>query len=322
MRTTIDRRRFIAAGASLMIGTAARSTLPAIRQAPKARIIIDNDFAGDPDGLIALAHQLATKAARPVLVTTSALDAKLAALGGQPAGATAAAGKQAAIDLMKIIGLTNLCPVIAGSERFGVAGAQASAAARAIVAEAMRDDPLPLFFTCGGPLTNLAQALQLEPAIADRMTLVWIGGADYPQGGSEYNMSTDLEAARTLIERSRMPIWQIPASAYRQLQMSVAEMSATLRPMSATTAWLYGRYADLPPFVQLGGAITLGDSPMVLLTSVSAESSASSIIAGRRLLDDSRYGAEIPGRSIRLFTQLDARLALADFLALMHPRRD
>jgi hypothetical protein len=55
---------------------------------------------------------------------------------------------------------------------------------------------------------------------------------------------------------------------------------------------------------------------------VSAESSASSIIAGRRLLDDSRYGAEIPGRSIRLFTQLDARLALADFLALMHPRRD
>ena len=152
------------------------------------------------------------------------------------------------------------------------------------------------------------------------MTLVWIGGADYPQGGSEYNLSTDLDAARAVIERSRMPIWQIPAGAYRQLQMSVAEMTATLRPMSATTNWLYGRYADLPPFVQLGGAITLGDSPMVLLTSVSSESSASSIIAGRRLLDDSHYGAEIPGRSIRLFTQLDARLALADFLALMRPQ--
>ncbi|PZU64560.1 MAG: nucleoside hydrolase, partial [Sphingobium sp.] len=42
MRTTIDRRRFIAAGASLMIGSAARSALPVIRQSPKARIIIDN----------------------------------------------------------------------------------------------------------------------------------------------------------------------------------------------------------------------------------------------------------------------------------------
>ena len=103
MRTRIDRRGFIAAGTSLMIGTAARSALPVIRQSPKARIIIDNDFAGDPDGLIALAHQLATKAARPVLVTTSALDAKLAALGGQPAGATAAAGKEAAIDLMSAL---------------------------------------------------------------------------------------------------------------------------------------------------------------------------------------------------------------------------
>ncbi|MFD2429211.1 hypothetical protein ACFSUK_15920 [Sphingobium scionense] len=64
MRTVINRRGFIAAGVSLMIGSAARSALPVIRQAPKARIIIDNDFAGDPDGLIALAHQLATKAAR------------------------------------------------------------------------------------------------------------------------------------------------------------------------------------------------------------------------------------------------------------------
>lgn len=317
MRTMIDRRGFILAGTGLMIGTAAGAGLPAIRQAPKARIIIDNDFAGDPDGLIALAHQLASRAARSVLVTTSALDAKLAAMGGLPAGGTAAAGKQAALDLMTQMGLADPCPVMAGSEGFGLAGAQASRAARAIVAEAMRDDPLPLFFTCGGPLTNLAHALQLEPAIADRMTLVWIGGADYPQGGSEYNLSTDLEAARAVIERSRMPVWQIPAGAYRQLQMSVAEMASTMQPISPATAWLYARYADLPPFVNLGGAITLGDSPLVLLTSITPDSSASSQIAGRRILDDSRYGAEIGGRSIRLFTQLDARLALADFLAVM-----
>ena len=34
---------------------AAMRTIP---QKPGARVIVDNDFAGDPDGLIALAHQL------------------------------------------------------------------------------------------------------------------------------------------------------------------------------------------------------------------------------------------------------------------------
>ncbi|WP_457831661.1 hypothetical protein, partial [Staphylococcus aureus] len=80
---------------------------------------------------------------------------------------------------------------------------------------------------------------------------------------------------------------------------------------------LYGRYADLPPFVTLGGAITLGDSPLVLLTSVTAESSRSKDLGARRLLEDGRYGEEIAGRTIRVFDQLDARLALADFLAVM-----
>ncbi len=67
--------------------------------------------------------------------------------------------------------------VEAGSETFTL---EPTTAARAIVAEAMRDDPMPLFVTCGGPLTNVAAALKLEPAIAKRMTLIWIGGGAYP----------------------------------------------------------------------------------------------------------------------------------------------
>ena len=39
------------------------------------------------------------------------------------------------------------------------------------LARRYRDHPLPLFFTCGGPLTNLAAALRIEPAIAQRMTV-------------------------------------------------------------------------------------------------------------------------------------------------------
>lgn len=313
----MNRRNFVMAGGLVLAGSAAGAAVPQLRQAPKARVIVDNDFAGDPDGLIALAHQLGSKAARTVLVTSSPLDPELARMGGLDAAATAFAGDRAARDLVAQMKMASLCPVAAGSETFGLAADRSSAAARAIVAEAMRADPLPLYFACGGPLTNLAQALQLEPAIAGRMTLVWIGGAAYPQGGHEYNLNTDLEAARFVIERSGIAIWQVPDQAYRQLQISVAEMQSDFRGISSVTQWLYGRYADLPPFVTLGGAITLGDSPLVLLTSVTAESSRSKDLGARRLLEDGRYGEEIAGRTIRVFDQLDGRLALADFLAVM-----
>ena len=53
--------------------------------------------------------------------------------------------------------------------------------ADAIVAEAMRTDTdVPLWIACGGGLTNLASALLIEPAIAGRLTALWIGGQEHP----------------------------------------------------------------------------------------------------------------------------------------------
>jgi inosine-uridine nucleoside N-ribohydrolase len=130
--------------------------------------------------------------------------------------------------------------VIAGAAGPGVQPAP-SEAAQAIVAEALRDDPRPLYFTCGGPLSNLAAALRLEPAIAARMTVVWIGGGPWPEGGWEYNLATDADAARYVIEQSTVPMWQVPQNAYRQMQYSIAEMTADLRPISDFSRWLAAR---------------------------------------------------------------------------------
>jgi hypothetical protein len=306
----VDRRAMI--GALVALGCVTRAGA-AIRETASARVIVDNDFAGDPDGLFALAHQLLAPKARCVLVTTSALDAKLAALGGQPAGASAAAGRRAALNLIAQMALATPPPVVAGAEDFGAD--TPNDAALAIVREAMRADPLPLFFACGGPLTNLAAALRIEPAIAARMTVVWIGGGAYPRGGPEYNLGTDLPAARQVVERSAVPLRQVPDASYRQFQISIAELSGDIAPISPLSQWLCARYADLPPFVKLGGAITLGDSPLVLLTAISAESSSFVEQPGRRILADGGYGDAVAGRTIRVYDRLDARLALADFAA-------
>lgn len=181
----------------------------------------------------------------------------------------------------------------------------------------MRDDPLPLYITCGGPLTNIAAALRLEPRIAKRATLVWIGGGRYPEGGWEYNLNCDLASARQVIEQSAIPLWQIPQNAYRLMQMSNAELRVRMAGASPFGRWLYAQFTHPPAFIDVGGSWPLGDSPTVLLTAISQESSLSVERLARRILPDGRYGEEIAGRNIRVFETLDARLTFEDFFALL-----
>ncbi|MBT0770283.1 hypothetical protein KIH74_15180 [Kineosporia sp. J2-2] len=73
-------------------------------------------------------------------------------------------------------------PVVAGSNVGLTSPTEpiVSPAAEAIVAEAMRDDTdLPLYVAADGGLTDVAGALLIEPRIAGRLTLVWIGGPEH-----------------------------------------------------------------------------------------------------------------------------------------------
>lgn len=318
-RLHLSRRSILARGAALGVAALLHpapllsQSARRIPQKPSARVIVDNDFAGDPDGLLALAHQVLTPKTVVSLITVSALNPKFAA-GTAMAGRTAEDGRGKAAELLRRARRSASIPIAAGSETFATGP---SAAARAIVAEALREDALPLFLTCGGPLTNVAAALRLEPAIAKRMTVIWIGGGAEPDGGWEYNLATDLEAARHVIEESGVPVLQIPQDAYRQMQYAIAELTADMRPISPFSQWLYDQFTDVPAFVDLGGTWPLGDSPLVLLTALSRESSRASDRPARRILGDGRYGAEIPGRTIRVYQTLDARLTFGDFIALL-----
>lgn len=176
-------RRAFCAGLTAALGALALG--PALAAAPRkipqrasARVIVDNDFGGDPDGLAALAHQLLSPKTRVPLITVSALDPKFPSDAGK--GQSVRAGRELARELVRRIGPDGSPLIAAGAEDFSLAP---SDAARAIVAEALRDDPLPLIVTCGGPLTNIAAALRLEPAIAKRMTVIWIGGGAWPGDG-------------------------------------------------------------------------------------------------------------------------------------------
>ena len=67
-----------------------------------------------------------------------------------------------------------------------------------IIKEAMKKRKEKLVLLPVGKLTNIALALQKEPAIAERVRVVWLG-ANYPDPG-EYNLDNDIESMNYVLQ--------------------------------------------------------------------------------------------------------------------------
>jgi hypothetical protein len=112
-----------------------------------------------------------------------------------------------------------------------------SEGARFIVQEAMNDDPRPLFVINQGAITNLASAYLIEPRIAEKLTVIWIGGAPYPNGGEEFNLNNDYIAANVVF-KSNLRIWQVPSSVYTTMKVSFFELFEKVYPYGAIGKYL------------------------------------------------------------------------------------
>jgi purine nucleosidase len=303
---------------------------------PRARVIIDNDFSGDPDDLFQLAHHLLSPSVTIPFVIGSHLRP------GDPFDPSDRQADNAARiagEVVDLLGLTGAVPVHAGSNVALTSPDEPidTPAARAIIVEALRTDTqLPLFVALGAGLTDLASALLLEPRIADRLTAVWIGGgehaglADPPPGADpvEYNLGIDIAAARAVFERTWVELWQVPRDVYRQCLVSRVELERRVRPMGALGAYLVEAIDRVVERSEaaggpMGETYVLGDSPLVLLTALQSSfqpdpsSSASVRMPTPRLTETGQYRADPEGRSMRVFTRVDTRLMFEDlFLKL------
>lgn len=297
---------------------------------PRARVIIDNDFSGDPDDLYQLAHHVLSPGVEIPCVIGSHL-----APGDpfDPSDRQARNAAEVAEGLLSLMGAD--IPVIPGSDT-GLDDPDIpvpSRAAEAIVAEALREDTdLPLYVALGGGLTELANALLRAPEIADRLTAVWIGGPEYdsppPPGAgiSEYNLRIDIPAAQTVF-RSAVPLWQIPRDTYRQCLVSIVELESRVRPYGE----LGRRLAEAIDVVREvlatygrspGETYCMGDSPLVLLTALQStfepdpSSSEWMTRAVPTITDEGAYGpSPDPDRQVRVFTRVDTRLMFEDFFS-------
>jgi inosine-uridine nucleoside N-ribohydrolase len=298
----------------------------------RARVISDNDYCGDPDGLVQLAHHLLS----PSVDIRAVVGSPPAAQDPSDGGAAADASVAAARTVAELAGRTDV-PILAGSNEAVVEPAQPqrSEAAAAVVDEAMRDDTdVPLFVVCGGGLTTIASAWLMEPRIAERLTLVWIGGREHADLavpgdedlGIEYNTSIDRVAAEVVFNRSDLRMWQVPRDVYRQVLASRSELLVRMWPHGALGRHLFDSLAATTDLVnrlglRMGETYVLGDSPLVLLTALfsnfhPAPSSSRWVDRPRpRLLEDGSYEPAGGGPPLRIFTQLDTRLVLEDLYA-------
>lgn len=302
----------------------------------RARVFIDNDFGGDPDGLVQLAHHLLSPSVEVVGIISSHLRADD---GWNELNETADSvfeGVKLAEQTIALCGQSGKHQVFEGSKDplANTLEPQPSQALQALIAEAEKNDDRPLYFACGGSLTQAASLFLARPDLTEKITLVWIGGMEHEGhaqlppdiGEFEYNFAEDPISVQVVFNSSNYKFWQIPRNAYRQTLISRAELELKLQPAGELGAYLFDALSKVHAVessrgTHIGETYVMGDSPLVLLTalqsSFEADPSSSHYVQIERPSIDAkgRYGASRGKGTMRVYTLLDVRLMFEDFFA-------
>lgn len=334
----MDRRSvFCGAALATVLGSfptrllAAEPTKPFTPLAgPRSRVLYVNDLSGDLDGFFATVH----------MILSRSVDLRyIVGTGTGRSGETAKRSADLAHEMLRHMDMTGRFRVHEGAngKMKDAKTPMRAPGVQAIVDEAMRtDSDLPLFVAVGGGLTEVASALLLEPKIAERMILVWIGGDAYPAGGiGETNFNIDPLAAQFIFNETTIQIWQVPRSAYGTTIVSATELQAFVAPHGAIGKWLYEQVVMAPDrfkkVLNMGETWALGDNPLVSLTALADwgpssyrpfryERTGSSLydeVTAPRLNPDGTFAPRSEGRKIRIYKTIDSRLMLTDFFAKM-----
>ena len=292
----------------------------------RTKVIVDNDLCGDADGLFALAHQLLCKS----INIRGVVGAHLSERGGfTNAANTAQASVDKTNELLEAMGMTGKVKVVPGASEKMTAPdrPQDSEGARLIIEEARLCTPEnPLYVLVGGPLTDIASSLLIDPSISKNIIVVWIGGQEYGFGHQkpwvgvsdvEYNLNLSIAAGRMIFNDSDVRLWQVPRDAYRRCLYGMDEIELKIKPYGKLGEYLDASLAGMKRF-SAKEEYVLGDSPLVLLSSLQTffepDTSSSDFVEVNApyITEEGLYDFTRPGRKIRVYTLLDTALMFRD----------
>lgn len=298
---------------------------------PRSRVLIVNDISGDPDGHFSTVHAFMSH--------STDVRGFVGSGTGNP-GETPQESVRLAKEILQHMGLSGRIPLHLGGEG-KLRDAKTpirSAGAQAIVDEAMRTDTkLPLYVTVGAGLSEVASALLIEPRIADKFTLVWIGGNPGADWNDEFNFNIDRTAVQVVFNDFPVRIWQVPSDVYGSCQVSWTEVQVNVAPHGKIGAWLYDKLNAISKTLSprnTGESWTLGDSPLVLLTALTSWVPSNYSPGNQLPLEFERTGSSVyeepftprinpngiaeprsSGRRMRLYKTVDLRLMFEDMYA-------
>lgn len=296
----------------------------------KMRVIIDNDFSGDPDGLFQLVHILLSPSVDIRAIIGSHLSVKDFI---DPSNKQAENAAKKAKEVLQLINLNDSILVFSGSNLAMQNDSLPvkNEAVDFIIKEALRTDTkLPLYILCGAGLTEVASALITNTKIEDKLTLIWIGGPEYkdiafppPRASKvEYNLNIDKVAARVVFNQSNVNLWQVPRDAYRQAIIPFSQLLLNVKTKGIIGNYLYQQLLQIMKKLgKVDESYILGDSPLVLLTALQTyfepdpASSSYQKRAAPLINIQGQYEDNPTGRKIRVYTNLDINLMLNDFFA-------
>jgi purine nucleosidase len=165
--------------------------------------ILDTDIANEIDDPFAIAHAILS----PEAIDLKAITIAPFAHSHVPVEDS----QELSLELgRKTLALMPRQPdLVPGATSFMANGAVPSPAVDRIIEESRRSQRLHVLAI--GAATNVASALLLDPTLADRIVVVWLGGhaPEYPRN-DEYNLRGDLAASQSLFA-SRVPLVHYPA---------------------------------------------------------------------------------------------------------------
>lgn len=285
----------------------------------KYRVIVHTDCKNEADDQYALAHHVMTEKYEVVGIVAGHFYKNPQEYGENN---TATASYDEVKKVLRLMHIENEFSVYLGAQK-GLENEQTPIKAdgvKFIIEEAMRDDDRPLFVACQGSITDVASALLIKPEIAARMTVIWIGGGDYPEGGFEFNLMMDIHAANVVFN-SKVPVWQVPKNTYKQVAVSLAELQYRVKPCGEIGKYLFEQMVEFNyklAHIQAwphGETWGLGDQGTVGVLLQELEKEDYNWIAAPRIAEDMTYIHNQGNREIRVYHTLNSRMLMEDFYA-------
>lgn len=231
------------------------------------RVVIDTDAANEIDDPFAIAWALRV----PQRLTVEALYATPYSFAHRraqmavhdhpqfdPPDVGMVRSHAAIVEVFDRLGLDAAGRVFRGSTRYlhSLAEPERSEATDHLIATAMAMSPddAPLYVVAIGCATNVANALLLEPRIAERIVVVWTSGypSHAPQVNDSFNLEQDLLASQWLLD-SGVPHVYLPGfHVGAQLRLSLPEMERWVRGRGAIGEHLFQLYTHNPLWPLLG----------------------------------------------------------------------